>query len=216
MSSHEESNFLEYKGDPKSFREERLNIPTLKYFWQASPLSTDKQKSIPKFLRAIKIFDTFSDYELKKFSGFLHKRSFEDDEVVIEEGDSGFGFYIIFSGSVEIFSKRSRLNENSHETYQQFITGLRRYEYFGELALLEKQNIRNATVVSKGNLVVLAIYKPDIEELIDRHPVIGAKFLQGISLIVAQRFNQATEELRVLKDKVKELESRSEKPDPQA
>ena len=135
---------------------------------------------------------------------------------MIEEGDSGFGFYIIFSGSVEIFSKRSRLNENSHETYQQFITGLRRYEYFGELALLEKQNIRNATVVSKGNLVVLAIYKPDIEELIDRHPVIGAKFLQGISLIVAQRFNQATEELRVLKDKVKELESRSEKPDPQA
>lgn len=213
MSSHEESSHLEFKGDPKNFRDERLNIPTIKYFWQASPLSTNKKASIPKFLRAIKVFDNFSDYELKQFSGFLHKRAFEDEEVVIEEGDSGFGFYIIFNGAVEIFSKRSRMNENSHETYHQFITGLARYEYFGELALLEKQNKRNATVVSKGNLVVLAIYKPDIEELIERYPVIGAKFLQGISLIVAQRFNRVTDELKALKDKVLELENRIEKPD---
>ena len=108
MSSHEESSYCEFKSDPKSFKDDRLNIPTLKYFWQASPLATNKQKSIPKFLRNIKVFDNFSDYELKKFSHFLHKRAFEDDEVVIEEGDSGFGFYIIFTGGVEIFSKRNR------------------------------------------------------------------------------------------------------------
>lgn len=210
MSSQEESTYSEFTADPKSFRDDRLNIPTLKYFWQASPLATNKQKSIPKFLRTIRVFDNFSDYELKKFSHFLHKRSFEDDEVVIEEGDSGFGFYIVFSGSVEIFSKRSKIEEGTHSTYQQFVTGLARYEYFGELALLEKQNKRNATVISKGNLIVLAIYKPDIQELIERYPIIGAKFLQGISLIVAQRFNNVTEELKALKERVIELEKKVE------
>lgn len=213
MSSHEESSQYEFKNDPKNFRDDRLNIPTLKYFWQASPLATNKQKSIPKFLRMIRVFDNFSDYELKNFSDFLHQRTFEDEEVIIEEGDRGFGFYIIFSGNVEIFSKRSKVSENSHETYQQFIAGLSRYEYFGELSLLENQNQRNATVLAKGSVVLLAIYKPDIEELIERYPIIGAKFLQGISLIVAQRFNNVTEELKNLKERVLELEKILEKTD---
>lgn len=213
MSSHEESSSHDFKDNPKVFKNDRLNIPIIKYFWQASPLATNKEKSIPAFLRMMKVFDTFSDYELKSFSNFLHKRAFEDEEVVIEEGDRGFGFYLIFSGSVEVFFKRSRMEENSHETYQQFLTDLSRYEYFGELALLEKQNKRNATVVAKGNLLLLAIYKPDIEELIERYPVIGAKFLQGISLIVAQRFNNVALELRAMKERIHELEKRLEKSD---
>ena len=64
--------------------------------------------------------------------------------------------------------------------------------------------------MSKGNTVLLTIYKPDLEEMIDRHPVIGAKFLQAISLIVAMRFINVTEELTELKEKCIHLENKVE------
>lgn len=208
MSSHESETSLRNDENSEELKADRLNIPTLKYFWQASPLATNRKKSIPKFLRSINVFQHFSDYELKLFSHFLHYRVFAGEEVIIEEGDTGFGFFLIFSGNIEIFSKRQRVVDGSIEQYNQLVTRLSKYEYFGELALLESQSVRNATAVSKGSANILAIYKPDLEELIDRHPVVGAKFLQSISLIVARRFNQVTEELKSLKDKCTELESK--------
>ena len=206
MTSHEKEVEKNFEDNPEKMTGERLYIPTLKYFWQSSPLATDKKSSIPLFLRGIKVFDNFSDWELKKFSHFLHERVFTDDEIVIEEGDSGFGFYLIFSGNIEILIRRSMIVSGSVDSCQVLIARLTKGEYFGELALLEKQNKRNATAVCKGPTTLLAIYKPDIEELIERFPIIGAKFLQAISLIVAYRFNSVTTELRALKEKISDLE----------
>ena len=58
---------------------------------------------------------------------------------------------------------------------------------------------------------MLAIYKPDLEEMIDRYPVVGAKFLQSISLIVAMRFNRVTNELKIVKEKMMDLERQIDK-----
>ncbi|MBD66837.1 MAG: hypothetical protein CME62_16660 [Halobacteriovoraceae bacterium] len=190
----------------KVYSDDRLDISTLKYFYQASPLAGRKKDSIPKFLRSLRVLENFTDYELRVFASFIHERKYKNEEVVFREGESGYGFYLIYSGNLEIYTQKSRVKEGVAETYQQFVANLGKAEYLGELALLEQQNKRNATAISKGNTTLLAIYKPDIEEMIDRHPVIGAKFLQAISLIVAMRFISVTEELRHLKEKCQNLE----------
>ena len=199
-----------YELAPEESKSDRLKIPSLKYFWQVSPLSAGKANNIPKFLRALKVFEQFTDYELKVFSSFMHERLYANDEIVIKEGDSGFGFYLIFSGNIEIFASRTKVQDGQVENYEQFIVRLSKFEYFGELALLEQQSKRNASAISKGSSTLLCIYKPDLEEMIERHPVIGAKFLQAIALIVAMRFNSVTNELRNMKDKNKVLESKLE------
>lgn len=213
MNSHENEIEQQSQNSKSEFKASRLDIPPIKYFWQASPLTSNRHKSIPKFLRSIKVFEHFGDYEMKIFSNFLHERLFSSEEAIIREGESGFGFYLIYSGNVEIYTKRTRVVEGNLESYQQIITRLSKYESFGELALLEQQSKRNATAISKGSTKLLAIYKPDIAELIERYPVVGAKFLQAMSLIVAKRFNQVTEELRMLKDKCTELESQIDSPE---
>ena len=62
--------------DGEKFSEDRINIPVIKYFWQASPLAGSKKTSIHKFLRRIACFDHFSDFELYTFSKFLHLRNY--------------------------------------------------------------------------------------------------------------------------------------------
>lgn len=206
MQSDELKTQNKYEGNKETFLDERVSIPTLKYFWQASPLATNKKKSIPKFLRSIKVFEQFTDYELKIFSEFLHERVFAGEEVVIKEGESGYGFYLILNGTIEILTQINFHDGANSERRNQLIARLSKQEYFGELSLLEKRNKRNATAVSKGESRLLAIYKPDLEEMIERYPVVGAKFLQAISLIVAMRFNSVTEEIKTLKDMISILE----------
>ena len=64
-----------YSENEETFKEDRLTIRTLKYFWQNSPLSGKGEHNIPKSLRKIKVLEHFTDYELKVFSNFIHQRT---------------------------------------------------------------------------------------------------------------------------------------------
>lgn len=187
---------------------EKLNIPIIKYFWQASPIAGGKKDSIHKFLRNVSVFDHFSDYELYLFTRYLHLRNFASKETIFKEGDGGFAFYIILDGLVDIYT--SNLSASSDDELN-YITQLSKFNYFGELALLEQQNKRNATAVCAKSTTLLTIFKPDLDELIERNPVVGAKLLQGLSTIVSKRLNGIAHELKQTKEKLQKLEENANK-----
>ncbi len=56
--------------------QDKVNIPTVKYFWQASPLSSKKNDNIPRFLRSLNVFTGFSDYELNHDSEFYFRQDY--------------------------------------------------------------------------------------------------------------------------------------------
>jgi len=200
MTKSDEQKIKE-KDKSVEFFADRLSIPVLKYFWQASPLLGSKQNSTHRFLRKVEAFENLSDYEVYLFSKFLHFREFNSNEAIFREGDGGFGFYLILSGNVNIYTE----SQDGEETELNFVTELEKYSHFGELSLLEKQNCRNATAITKNQTTLLVIYKPDLEELIERYPVVGAKFLQALSWIVSRRLNKIAQEIRKLKLKIKEM-----------
>lgn len=205
MSTEEE---LKLSKEDQKFNDDRISIPVVKYFWQASPLAGSKRTSIHKFLRRIACFDHFSDFELFTFSKFLHLRNYAAQEIVFKEGDGGFGFYLILDGTVDIFTNSST---HSTDTELNLVTQLSKFDYFGELSLLEQQNRRNATAITAKSSTLLTIYKPDLEELIERSPVVGAKLLQGLSTIVSKRLNAIALELKLSKEKIKKLEDNANK-----
>ncbi|MEX0798000.1 MAG: cyclic nucleotide-binding domain-containing protein [Bacteriovoracaceae bacterium] len=196
---------IKEKKDDESFKDDRLNIPVLKYFWQASPLSASQKSSVHKFLRKVNIFDNFSDFELRRFSQFLHLRNFHHGEKIFAQGSGGFGFYLVFSGNVDILTE----GKGEEEFSEHLVATLGPCEYFGELSLLEERNVRNATAQARDGVTLLAFFKPDLSEMIERHPVVAAKLLQAVSLIVARRFNRVAVEIKALKEKLKLLQSES-------
>ena len=84
------------------------------------------------------------------------------------------------------------------------------YDYFGELALLQENNFRTATL-SRDNSQLLGIFKPDLEVLIDEYPIVATKLLQSISVILANRLFSITSEVRALKMKIANMEENYEK-----
>ncbi|MCP4913677.1 MAG: cyclic nucleotide-binding domain-containing protein [Oligoflexia bacterium] len=180
---------------------EKLNISILKYFWQSNPLTGKKITTIPKFLRKIGVLKNFSDNELRVLSKYLHLRTFKPKEIIFKQNEVGVGFYFIYSGYVDIC-----LSDDNHQEVEGSLITLERFDYFGELALLQEKSFRNASAVSRDGCELLGIFKPDIDSLINEAPVVAAKLLQSVSLIISNRLFSVTKELKELNYKLSTLE----------
>lgn len=184
---------------------DKLDISLLKYMWDAGPFSFLSDESYHDFFRKISVLNSFSDNEVRLFSKFLHRREFAANEVVFKQGDSGYGFYFVFKGSVNIFSSNQPKVDND---LGDFVIKLEKMQYFGEMGLLEEFNRRSATVVAAESTVLLGLFKPDLDKMLELYPVVGAKFLKETALIMANRMGQITRELIAYKKRIKELEQK--------
>jgi CRP-like cAMP-binding protein len=182
---------------------DRLDISLLKFFWQTSIVARNEEGHIPKFLKKIEVLKNFSENELRILSKFMHVRSFSPKEVIFSKSDLGVGFYFVFNGLVDIFKE-----EDTGESRKLVpVITLEKLDYFGELALLQKRNTRNVFAISRDGCELIGIFKPDVDDLIQQQPVIAAKLLQSISLVVASRLYSITKEVERLKFRVKQLEN---------
>lgn len=179
----------------------RIDFGMMKYLWMANPLSKVRRDSIPRFLRNVELLKNFSDNELRILAKFMHSRKFHESDVVFREGEIGIGFYFIFSGLIEL-SKTDYGNEVGEEKF----LILDEFSYFGEMALLQEGNPRSATAIAKTPCELIGIFKPDLEHLIENHPVIAAKLIQSISLALADRLYYLTEEASKLSRRLRKLE----------
>lgn len=201
---------MSYEQKIEDRKDDRVDIGLLKFFWQINPLSRSAKDKIPKFLRSLEIFKNFSDLELWEMSRVFHHRSFEKGDMLFKEGELGVGFYIIVRGRVDIVIERDNSQfGDSNESNEKVVITLEKNSYLGELALLQDGHIRNASAIANESCQVLGIFKPDLDIIINEKPVIAAKLLQAVSLIVANRLYSTTQELRRMKQKITQLEEAS-------
>lgn len=196
MSSFEDklkSGHLEKDGKSK-----RLDIAMVKYFWMANPLSGKRKDSIPKFLRQIEILKNFSDNELRLLSKSMHHRKFAANEVVFKQQEVGVGFYFIYDGEVDFY-------EEYADGTRQKVSSLEEYDYFGELALLKENNVRNVTAIAKTETELVGIFRPDLELLTSHHPILTSKFVQVLSWALAEKMEILIREHSRLSEKYNNL-----------
>ena len=179
----------------------KIDFGMMKYLWMANPLSKIRRDSIPRFLRNVELLKNFSDNELRILAKSMHSRKFHESDVVFREGEIGIGFYFIFSGWIEL----SKVDYGNDVGEEKFLI-LDEFSYFGEMALLQDGNPRSATAIAKTPCELVGIFKPDLEDLIENHPVIAAKLIQSISLALADRLYYLTEEAGKLSRRVRKLE----------
>lgn len=177
-------------------KSERLSINLLRYMWEASPLYF--KESNHTYFRNLPILKSFSDNDIRIFTRYLHRREFETNEVIFKYGDAGYGFYFIQSGSVSI-----------QEPGGEEIVLLDKSKYFGELALLDDGHRRPATAVAQSPTVLLGIFKPDLERMLETHPVLGAKFVHEAAAILANKIGHMTNEIVALKRKIEAMEKKN-------
>jgi len=195
-----------YENDVQEKKEnpEKIDISLLKFFWQANNRLSGNEGTIPRFLRSVDVLKNFTDDQLRILSKYLHYRTFTEGETIFAQGEIGIGFYFIFSGSVRIlFGDESVPQKNA-----EFKICLERYNCFGELALLQKGSLRSATAQADEPCELVGIFKPDLDEMINQHPVVAARLLQSVAVVVTNRLFNTTREVKNLKHRLSQFEKK--------
>ncbi|RPJ75871.1 MAG: cyclic nucleotide-binding domain-containing protein [Alphaproteobacteria bacterium] len=190
-------------GENKLELTKKIDFSMMKYLWLANPLSGARKDSIPKFLRNVELLKNFSDNELRLLAKYMHNRKFSEGEVVFRAGEIGIGFYFIFSGMIELSHDDIDVEISSEK-----FLALEEFAYFGELALLQEGNKRTATALARNKCELVGIFKPDLDNLIVRHPVLAAKLIQSISIALADRLYFVTSEASKMYKRIKQLEEK--------
>ena len=130
-------------------------------------------------LRRIWLFSELSQDQIDAVSSFTFQKTFRSGELIIEEGRTGNGCYVVVSGKVEVLKG---LGTENQRTLARREAG----EVFGEMALLGEWP-RTASVRALDEVVCLGIDRWVFLAQLERHPQLGIKMLQ----ILAQRLRES-------------------------
>tara|TARA_Y100001934_G_scaffold248851_1_gene309783 strand:+ start:1426 stop:1947 length:522 start_codon:yes stop_codon:yes gene_type:complete len=148
-----------------------------------------EEDTLYKILTEIPIFQDFSQREFRKIQGILHRRSWGTGEAIVQEGNPGFGMYIILSGDVDIVHK---VEDGSMQKLAQLGAG----DFFGEQALLD-ESPRTAAAITASPCKAIGFFRPDLLELIESNPRLGLKIVMRLSQMISVRLRHTN---RLLKE----------------
>lgn len=169
--------------------------------WSFFFLIKRESKGLFELLRSLSVFYGLTPWELVQVERVLHERRYGINESVFNEAELGACMYIVLEGEVGIF-----------KTVGEWDVELARVEarsFFGEMALLDEAP-RSAQARSLSATSLLALSKPDLEMLVDRHPRLGSKILRNLGQLLSVRLRQANENLENLERKLAECRSQRE------
>ena len=98
---------------------------------------------------------------------------YADREIIIRQGESGNCMYVVQGGRVEVL-------QNSLKGGEQHLAFLEAGDFFGEMAVFEKE-IRSATVRAAGEARVLRVDKKTLLTRIREDPLLAVNLLKTMS-----------------------------------
>lgn len=125
--------------------------------------------TLANLLRKVTYFQNFTDLEIQKLVEVGYRKRLSASEVLFHEDEPGDTFYIILSGSVEVFV--IKLNKS--------LSILQAGQFFGELSLMLGIP-RTATVRALENTVVFVINNKGFKKLLQEHPSLSERIVQEL------------------------------------
>jgi len=153
--------------------------------------SPNEDSGVIEVLRQNVLFRTLTQKELQYLATQVYERVYQPDEVIFHQNDRGLGMYVIAKGSVAIKTHAIQ----PIEAGEVLVTVLRDGSFFGEVALVDPENIRTATATAIERSVVIGFFKPDLSEILERKPSMGVKILFQLATVLGRRLLETTDRI---------------------
>jgi len=142
--------------------------------------------TVKDLLCQVTYFENFTDLEIRQLIEIGYRRRLRASEILFHEDEPGNAFYIILTGSVEVFV----------EKIHKYLTTLEAGKFFGELSLLLGIP-RTATVRALEDTMLFVINKKGFENLLQEQP--------GLSDIIIEELGKHQEELTQRQQELRQL-----------
>ncbi|MFH1195883.1 MAG: cyclic nucleotide-binding domain-containing protein [bacterium] len=161
-------------------------------FWANFFKTPTENGELEDLLKNIPPFRNLNKKYLQIIIKLIHNRAYTAGEYIFFEGDPGIGLYIIRNGEVLI-------TQGGAERLPTELARLSRGDFFGELALLDN-DVRSASAIASTESNISVLFKPDLDEFIEKYPVQGVHILRGMAQITATRLRKINLEYVGLND----------------
>ena len=142
---------------------------------------------VADFLRKVTLFQDLDDRSINAIANAVVEQSYSPGQVIMREGDSGVGAFIIRSGRVEVLQKRG----GSDVKLAEMGPG----DFIGEMALLDEFP-RSATVRAIEPTTVLGLTRWHFRGILESHPQIALGILPVLTKRIRAAEKQAAEAVR--------------------
>ncbi len=156
-----------------------------------------KDELVETILREVPAFSDLEPKELSLLASIVHKREYKKGEYIFYQGDPGLGMYIIQEGEVLI-------QYTDPEGNRKDLAILKDGDFFGEIALID-ESPRSASAICRTDCHIIGFFRPDLFEIIERHPRLGTKILLKLAEIIAERLRRTNQEVAELKAELEAL-----------
>jgi CRP/FNR family cyclic AMP-dependent transcriptional regulator len=120
-------------------------------------------------LREVKILSGLKDSDLAGLAGDLAERRVAEGDTIVGEGTGGVAFFFIVQGATSVSVAGGE------------VARLKRGDYVGELALLDPEGPRSATVTAKTDVVLAAMSAWQFRPFVLAHPEVAWTLLQRLA-----------------------------------
>ncbi|RMD50519.1 MAG: cyclic nucleotide-binding domain-containing protein [Ignavibacteria bacterium] len=167
-------------------------------FWSNLFKSASEEADLEEVLKSMPPFQKLSRKYIRLLLEIMHNRVYQKGEYIFYEGDPGIGLYIIREGEVVI-------RQENGTGIEQDLTTLSRGDFFGELAMLDNE-IRSASAIATEDTSVAVIFKPDLDEFIDKYPSKGVHILRGLATMITVRLRRLNDQFSKLTEEFIKLQ----------
>jgi len=155
----------------------------LEYLGDATEFAAKMQALIPKCT----LLENFSYSEVQTLAHFMHAYRAESGVEIIREGDGGDFMLMLIEGRVEVY-KRDRWNT------PQLLATVEAGRTLGEMSMIDGA-ARFATCVAAEPTLIAVLDRESLARIIVEQPLLGAKILMELVLMLSQRLRSTTERL---------------------
>ncbi len=162
------------------------NFSKTNSFWSNLFKTTANKQDLQSIICSLPPFERLKGKHVAMLMKLVHQRSYQPNEYIFVEGDPGLGIYFIESGKVRITKE---IKNNVEETLAELSEG----DFFGELSAVDEMP-RSASAMALTETKVGVIFKPDLDEFIEKFPKEGIHILRGLAKIISTRLRRFNEE----------------------
>ena len=160
----------------------------LEFLGDAAQFARDLQALIPK----CNLLEHFSLAEVRTLAQFMQVYRAEPAMEIIREGDGGDFMLMVVKGRVEVH-KRDRWNT------PQVLASVEAGRTLGEMSMIDGA-ARFATCVAMEATLVAVLDRESLARIIVEQPLLGAKILMELVLMLSQRLRATSQRLLGLMD----------------
>ena len=141
------------------------------------------------------LFENFNLAEIRLLSHFMQAYRAEPGVEIIREGEPGDFMMLLIEGRIEVF-KQDRWNA------PRIIAVIEPGKTLGEMSMIDGEP-RFATCVSAERCVIAVLTRENLARIILEQPILGAKILMELVLMLSQRLRQTSMRLVSYMDREK-------------